>query len=297
MTHVQSLLWIGPLLVAAWYSAIPIIFAAVGGVVSERSGVPNIALEGFLLFGAFTAVWAGQHFAAIGLTAALCVGVLVGLLYAWLTQDLRIDPIISGIGLNLLAAGATQYLDMTLYPSGIEVAGLHRWPFLLLSVVLPYLVWYGLRNTRLGLRIRSAGEDPIAARLAGIPTRRVRYTALALSGAVGSLGGVFLSLVDAHTFSSNMSAGKGYIALALVVFGGWNPIRVVLGALMFGLLYALQTQVQISGWHFSLLGFTLSDSELLDSIPYLVTIIVLALVASRVRPPAALGQQDSGTSG
>lgn len=297
MTHLPSLTWIGPLLIAAWYSAIPIIFAAVGGVVSERSGVPNIALEGFLLFGAFTSVWAGQHFAALGLAVALGAGILIGLLYAWLTQDLRIDPIISGIGLNLLAAGVTQYLGMTLYPAGIEVSGLSRWPFLLLSVIVPCIAWYGLGNTRLGLRIRSAGEDPVAARLAGVSARGVRYAALALSGALGSLGGVFLSLVDAHTFSSNMSAGKGYIALALVVFGGWNPLRVVLGALMFGLLYALQTQVQISGWHFNLFGVTLSDSELLDAIPYLMTIVVLALVATRVRPPAALAQPDPGING
>jgi simple sugar transport system permease protein len=294
MTHLQTLAWLGPLLIAAWYSAIPIIFAAVGGVVSERSGVPNIALEGFLLFGAFTAVWAGQRDPVLGLAFALLIGTLLGLLYALLTQNLRVDPIISGLSINLLAAGATQYLAMTLYPSGIEVGGLLRWPFLLLSILVPLAAWYGLRNTRLGLRIRSVGEDPMAASLAGISTRKVRYIALAISGALGSLGGVFLSLVDAHTFSSNMSAGKGYIALALVVFGEWNPIRVVLGALMFGFLYAIQTQVQISGWHWNLLGINWTDSQLLDAVPYVMTIAVLAVTAARVKPPAALSQQAAG---
>lgn len=286
--HGSTMSWLLPLLVAAWYSSVPIVFAAVAGVVSERSGVPNIALEGYLLASAFAAVWAGQHSGLIGLAAAVIVAALLGLLLAFLTQDLRVDPIVSGLAITMFAVGATQYLSTDLYSSGVEVNGLNQWPFMVIAVVLPWVAAFGLANTRFGLRLRSAGEDASGARMAGISPKRVRYAALALSGALCGVGGGFLSLVDAHTFTSNMSAGKGYIALALVVFGGWRPVRVALGAVMFGFLYALQTQVQISNWHFRLGGIEWSDSLLLDALPYLMTIVVVAAAAQRVIPPREL---------
>ena len=288
MTH-----WLLPLLLGAWYCATPIAFAAVAGVVSERAGVPNIALEGYLLASAFAAVAAGQHGAVLGLIAGLAVSTLLGLILAALTQNLRINPIVSGIGMSMFAAGATQYLGTTLYPSGVEVAGFSRWPFMVLALILPFATAYLLANTRFGLRLRAVGEDPGAARMAGIDPRRVRYAALALSGTLCGLGGVFLSMVDAHTFASNMSAGRGYIALALVVFGGWKPVRVALGALMFGFLFALQTQVQISNWRLHALGIDFSNSLLLDALPYLMTVVVVAVAALRVTPPRALSNPES----
>jgi ABC-type uncharacterized transport system permease subunit len=288
----HSVTWLLPLLIGAWYSAVPIVFAAMAGVISERAGVPNIALEGFLLATAFAAGAAGQHHAVLGLLAGLGAGTLLGLLLAALTQDLRVDPIVSGLSITLFAAGATQYLATDLYPDGIDVTGLSQWPFMLLAIALPFACAALLAGTRFGLRLRSVGEDPIAARMAGISPRGMRYAALALSGAVCGLGGVFLSLVDAHSFSSNMSAGKGYIALALVVFGGWRPVRVALGALMFGFLYALQTQVQISNWHFHALGIDFSDSSLLDAVPYVMTVLVVSVVALRVTPPRALASRS-----
>lgn len=290
MTHLS---WLMPLLLGAWYSAVPIVFAAVAGVISERAGVPNIALEGYLLAAAFAAVAAGQHSAAMGLFAGIAAGVVLGLILAALTQDLKIDPIVSGIGITMFAAGATEYLSTDLYPSGVEVGGFPKWPFMILAVILPFAATYLVANTRFGLRLRSAGEDPHSARMAGISPRKIRYAALALSGALGGLGGVFLSMVDAHTFSSNMSAGKGYIALALVVFGGWRPVRVSLGALMFGFLYALQTQVQISNWRLHAFGIDLSDSLLLDAVPYLMTVVVVSIAALRVLPPRALAGKST----
>ncbi|MGO8670426.1 MAG: ABC transporter permease [Capsulimonadaceae bacterium] len=292
MTH--ALLWSLTMLIAVWYGAVPIILAGTGGLVSEKSGISNIGLEGLLLLGAFVGIWAGGHNGLIGVIAAVVVGAAAGLCMAALIQEFGIDPIVCGLSLNMMAAGATQYLSVILYPDGITVPGLPRWPFLALALVLPGACLFALGHTRWGLRLRAAGEDSRAARMAGLDVKRIRYGGLALSGALAALGGAFLSLVDAHTFSSNMSAGKGYIALALVVFGGWNPVRVAGGALMFGLLYTLQTQVQINNWHAHVLGVQFFDPALLDTAPYVATILVLAVAARRVTAPRAVGQVDEG---
>jgi simple sugar transport system permease protein len=278
---------------ATLYSATPLILAAMGGVLSERAGVVNIALEGLMLAGAFTAVWAGAASGIVGLAAAVAVGGLLGLLHAFLTQRTRMDQVVSGLGINLLAAGATRYLALRCFPSGIRVNGLPGWLFLALAILLPFLVALLLWRTRFGLRLRAVGESAESARMAGITPGPSRYAAVTLSGMLAALAGAYLSLAESHTFTSNMSAGKGYIALAAVIFGKWNPLGAAAGALFFGFFYALQTQLQISSIHLDFMGIEWTSPFLLDTLPYLMTLAALVSVVGRAIPPAALGRQDS----
>lgn len=285
--------WIAALLFAALYSATPLVLAALGGVLSERAGVVNIALEGLILTGAFVGVWAGAGSSLTGLGAALLAGGLLGLLHAFLTQKLRMNQVVSGLGINLLAAGGTRYLSLRLFPaSGVRIEGLPPELFLGLAVVLPFVILLLLTRTRFGLRLRAVGENPESARMAGLSPLPSRYTAVVLSGVLAALAGAYLSMADARTFSSNMSAGKGYIALAAVIFGKWNPLGAALGALFFGLFYAIQTQLQISGIKLTWLGIEWNSPFLLDSLPYLMTLFALISVVGRATPPAALGQEE-----
>lgn len=290
----------GALLQATLYSAVPLILAAMGGILSERSGVVNIALEGFMLFGAFVGVWgedvATQHGCSnanavlIGLLSVVLLGVILGMLHAFLTQHTKMDHVVSGLGINLLAAGATRYAYLRIYPNGVEVNGLSRLSFLIFTLPLPFLLLGLLYRTRFGLRLRACGESPSNARISGISPIPIRYFAVSFSGILGSLAGAYLSMADAHSFSTDMSAGKGYIALAAVIFGKWNPLGAAFGAIFFGFFYALQTQLQINGIHLRFGGVDWSNPYLLDSLPYLMTLIALLSVIGRAIPPASLGQ-------
>lgn len=285
--------WLVALFWATLYSATPLILAAMGGILSERSGVVNIALEGMMLTGAFAGVLAGRTSGADGLVAALVAGALLGLLHAFLTQKMRMNHVVSGLGINLLAAGATRYFALRLFPTeGARVDGIPQGAFLAIALILPLVLFAALRRTRFGLRLRAVGEDPESARMAGIAPGPARYAAVTLSGLLAALAGAYLSLADAHTFSSNMSAGKGYIALAAVIFGKWNPLGAAGGALFFGFFYALQTQLQISGIHVTWLGVEWGSPFLLDMLPYLMTIAALVSVVGRAIPPAALGAEE-----
>ncbi len=280
-------------LIATLYSATPLALAAMGGILCERSGVVNIALEGLMLAGAFVGVWAGTASSVLGLLAALGVGALLGLLHAFLTQRTRVDHVVSGLGINLLVAGVTRYLYLRYYPSGVQIPGLNGALFLGCALVLPFVVWQLLTRTRFGLRLRAVGENPESARMAGIAPSPTRYVAVTLSGVLAAFAGAYLSMADAHTFSTNMSAGKGYVALAAVIFGKWNPLGAAGGALFFGFFYALQTQLQISNIHLNFLGVEWTSPFLLDTIPYLMTLAALISVVGRAVPPAALGQEDA----
>jgi simple sugar transport system permease protein len=289
----------GAFISATCYSATPLALAALGGVLSERAGVVNIALEGLILAGAFAGAcaaavcdswWASG---LVGLIAAVGVGALLGLLHAFLTQQTRMDHVVSGLGINLLAAGITRTLYLRYFASGLSIHGLPGSLFLALAVVLPVVIWFLLARTRFGLRLRAVGESPESARMAGISPAPSRYAAVVLSGVLAGLAGAYLSLADAHTFSTNMSAGKGYIALAAVIFGKWKPVGAALGALFFGFFYALQTQLQISNIHVTALGIDWTSPFLLDTLPYLMTIAALVSVVGRAVPPAALGQEEA----
>jgi ABC-type uncharacterized transport system permease subunit len=285
-------MWVGALLWATLYSAVPILLAAMGGVLSERSGVANIALEGFLLTGAFVGVWAGQTNALVGVAAAVGAGAAMGLLHAIFVDRLRMDHIISGLAINLLAAGGTRFLAARLFPDGTNVPMLPRAPFLAVALLLPFALTLLLYRTRFGVGLRAVGENPATARGLGIASDGVRAIAVAVCGALAALGGAYLSLADAGTFSRNMSAGKGYIALAAVIFGRWKPVPTAVGALFFGLVYAIQTQVQIGGKNIRLAGITWTSAVLLDCLPYAVTIIALISFAGRSVAPAALGKVE-----
>ena len=263
-----------------------------GGVLSERAGVVNIALEGLILAGAFTGIWAGEGSAVVGLLAAVGMGALLGLLHAFLTQNTRMNHVVSGLGINLLVAGATRYLFLRLFPEGRQIAGLSPGLFLFLAVFLPFALMLLLQKTRFGLRLRAVGENPESVRMTGIAPVPIRYAAVVLSGMLASLAGAYLSMADAHRFSSNMSAGKGYIALAAVIFGKWNPLGAALGALFFGFFYALQTQMQLLNIHLKWLGIEWTSPFLLDMLPYLMTLAALISVVGRATPPAALGQEE-----
>ena len=286
--------WLIPLLLATLYNATPLVLAALGGVLSERAGVVNIALEGLMLAGAFVGVWAGQHSAFIGILAVLVVGAALGLLHACLTQKARMNHVVSGLGITLLAAGGTRFLFQRVFPSsGIDITGLPREGFVILSALLPFFIAFLLSRTRFGLRLRAVGENPESARMAGIPPFPSRAAAVTLSGVLGALAGAYLSMAEAHRFSPNMSAGKGYIALAAVIFGKWSPLGAALGALFFGFFDAVQSQLQISGVHIIWLSVEWTSPYLLQSLPYLMTIIALVSVVGRATPPAALGREEA----
>lgn len=284
--------WLIPLILATLYNAAPLVLAAMGGILSERAGVVNIALEGLILTGAFFGAWSGQHSTFLGLTAALLAGGLLGLLHAFLTQKTRMNHVVSGLGINLLAAGVTRYLSLVSFPGGIECRAIPQSFYLALALALPFAIHLLLIRTRFGLRLRAVGENPESARMAGIAPVPIRFAALTLSGVLAALAGTFLSLGDSHTFSRDMSAGKGYIALAAVIFGKWNPLGATAAALFFGLFYAVQTQLQISHIQLHWLGIEWSSPFLLDTLPYLMTLAALLSVVGRAIPPAALGQED-----
>ncbi len=284
--------WLIALVTSTLFSAVPLVLAAMGGVLSERSGVVNIALEGFMLAGAFVGFYFGLHSVPMGIFAVLITGAILGLLHAFFTQKARMNPVVSGLGLNLLLAGATRYLALRLFPEGGHIDGLSPNLFLGLAILLPFLLLFTLNQTKFGLRLRAVGENPESARMAGIAPHPPRYWAVMLSGICGTTAGAYLSMADAHTFTSDMSAGKGYVALAAVIFGKWNPLGAAGGALFFGFFYALQTQLQINQYHLNALGIEWTSPFLLDCLPYLMTLLALVSVIGRATPPAALSIEE-----
>jgi len=286
--------WLIPLLVATIFSATPLVLAAMGGILSERAGVVNIALEGLMLAGAFAGVWAGQQSPWIGLAAAIAAGGMLGLLHALLTQKTKMNHVVSGLGITLLAAGGTRFLFQRVFPSaGLNIQGLPRELFVGLAVAIPIAVAVMLQRTKFGLRLRAVGESPESARMAGISPEPTRLIAVTLSGVLGALAGAYIAMAETHQFSPGMSAGKGYIALAAVIFGKWSPIGATLGALFFGFFDALQSQLQISGVHLVGFGVEWTSPYLLQALPYLMTIVALVSVVGRATPPAALGREDA----
>jgi len=288
--------------------ATPIALAALGGVVTERSGVTNIALEGSMLVGAFAGVVAADRTGSIvaAVAAAIIAGTALAALHAFASITLRSDQIVSGMALNILALGLTSYLDYQLYGTTGTPAGLPEVPdvrltalsgvplfgeifasqssIVWLTLALVAVLHIGLFRTVLGLRLRAVGEHPRAAETVGIRVRRVRYAAVLASGALAALGGAYLSLSVAHSFTDGMTGGRGFIGLAAMIFGRWSPIGALVASLIFGYGNALS---------FSLQGAKLGDTavpvQLLGTLPYLLTILAVAGFVGRSRPPAADG--------
>ena len=288
--------------------ATPIALAALGGVVTERGGVTNIALEACMLVGAFFGIVAADRSRNIwiALAVALIAGALVALLHAFASITLRSDQIVSGMALNILALGLTTYLDYQLYGTTGTPADLPAIPDIRLGFLsdMPYLgaaigdhnsiVWVMLLlvvllqvflfRTVIGLRIRAVGEHPRAAETVGIRVRRIRYATVIASGALAALGGAYLSLGVAHSFTDGMTGGRGFIGLAAMIFGRWTPVGALVASLIFGYGNALSTSLQ---------GATIGDVrvpvQLLGTLPYILTILAVAGFVGRSRPPAADG--------
>ena len=274
-----------PLLAAAFRLATPLIFAALGGVISERAGVIALALEGMMLMGAFASLAAAKATgnALIGLCAGMLAGAITGLLHAVLTQRLRTPHLLSGVGINLGALGFTTFalrqsadgVDSRALLSGEAMTAL---AFLAVGVC-----WFFLARTPVGLRLRACGENPRAAQAAGVPVNRIRYGAVILSGALAGLGGVALALASLGSFTENMTAGRGYIALAAVIFGRWTPLGAAGAALLFGFGDALQLTLQTAGFS------RIVPPDLLALLPYLLTLMALIFFRGGAAP-AALGE-------
>ena len=277
--------------------AIPYLFAAAGGVMSERAGLIGLTLEGYMLGGAFFAVLGSfySHSPVVGAVAAVAGGGVFALIYAVCAIRFRADQVVVGIAINLLVIGLTRFLLRLFFDSssnsprvaGFSVQGsgtgfgaLLLNPLVLLGiVVIPAIAWL-LYRTPFGLRVRAVGEHPAAAASVGVPVNRVRYIAVAASGMLAGLGGAYLAL-DQHQFTDGMTAGRGFIALAATIFGRWDPARAGLACLLFAAAETLQIQLQ---------GSQVIPSQFVEMIPYVLTIVALAGVVGRAVAPAALGK-------
>jgi ABC-type uncharacterized transport system permease subunit len=270
----------------------PLIFAALGGMFSERSGVINIALEGMMLVGAFGAaagtLW--THSPWLGSLLGMAAGAALAGLYALFAIRLRANQIVAGMAINLLALGLTPFCCKLLYDAtgstpNIPVDERFQAAPLYLAWVLVGLCWLVMNRTRVGLRLSFAGENPQALDAAGIPVNRVRWLAVLTSGALAGLGGASLSIFLASSFSRNMTAGRGFMALAALIFGKWRPVPAALACLLFGFADAAQIRLQ----NVVLWGKEPVPVQFIQVLPYVVTILVLAGFVGRSRAPKALG--------
>lgn len=295
---------------AAIRLATPVTFAALAAVVCERSGVTNIAMEGVMLVGAFFAAWAGWISANpwIGLLGGVLASTLFSLLFAWAVVHLHINHVVTGAIMNILAFGLTRYLMMVFYgrqgTSESIAITLHNYKFaipvlaeipfvgkalfdqtpLVYLSILSVFVWAWIfKKTRLGLSLMASGEHPMALETLGRSVYRVRYLAILLSGVLCGLAGSFLSIENSNSFTEGMTNGRGFIALAANIAGGWRPFGVFAASLFFGFVDALQMRVQS-------LGFIKIPSEIFLVFPYVATIIAVAGLVHTSRPPAALGK-------
>lgn len=286
-------------------TATPLALAALGETIAERAGVINVGLEGCVMAGAFGAlVAAGAGGVGAGFAASALAGAALAAVFAIAVVRLGTDQIITGTALTLLGLGGTGALYRTLYGASgaalsvptagpLALPGLASLPVighaLFAQPVMTYaaallvpITWWALYRTHAGLALRAIGEAPDAARAAGIAVRRVRATAVVIGGALGGLAGGTLVLAQAGTFAEGMSAGRGFVAIAIVVLGRWHPLGAAIGALVFGAATALQFLFQAMGWAL--------PYQLFLALPYALTLAALAAARGRGRPPAALGQ-------
>jgi general nucleoside transport system permease protein len=287
---------------SAWGYAIPLVLAALVGVIGERSGVVNIGIEGQMLVAAFAGFFASAYSGSllVGVLAGIGSGLILGGFLAWTTVKWRMDQIIAGVVLNIVATGITSFY----YTPGKQLPGLmpsfdvpllSKIPligdvfftgtsiFATLAILAALAVHFGLFHTRWGLRTRSVGEYPSAADTAGINVQRLRLVNVTLAGSLAGCAGVYLSMDASSSFERNMVAGRGFLALAIMIMGAWRPLRAFVMAIFFGFINAVASQLQQSG------NFDVPP-QLTGTLPFVVTIIVLAIAAGRVRAPGAVGQ-------
>jgi simple sugar transport system permease protein len=293
------------LIAATLRYATPLTFGAMAGIVSERSGVVNVGIEGMMLMGAFFGIFGADLLDSwfLGLLVAMAAGGLLALLHAFFSIQLRADQIVSGMALNFLALGITGYVFLDHYgdqgtPDNISrvpdlsIPGLKDTSFfgdaigktnvlIWVSLIAVVLLTVYLFRTPGGLRLRSVGEHPRAAETVGISVMRTRYVAVVASGMFAALGGAYLSIGFVGSFNQGMTAGRGFIALAAVIFGKWRPAGALAAALLFGFSTALAQRLP---------AFSPSAAVLFQALPYVLTLIAVAGIIGRSRPPAAVGQ-------
>lgn len=280
------------LLGATLRMATPLIFAAMGGLLSERSGVMNIALEGFMLIGAFAGA-AGTHYTGrpwLGLLiGAVAAGVTAIILAVWCIT-LRGDQIVAGTAINLLGLGVPAFLLQRLFGTAGRSPTVETLPTVAsgVSVLVPIafllvpIIQVWLFRTRAGLRVMAAGEHPRAAESVGIAVDRYRYGCVIASGVLAGIGGAFLSIGDLSIFTNGMTNGRGFIALAAMIFGNWTPIGTLGACLLFGAAQAVQLQSQAVGLPIS--------KELILALPYVLTLVAITGLVRHSTPPAGLGR-------
>jgi simple sugar transport system permease protein len=288
--------------------ATPLCYAAVGGMFSERSGVVNIGLEGMMLAGAFFACLGADKFNSwgMGVLTAMVAGAGFALVHAFFAIHLRADQIVGGTAINFLALGVTGYFFIQIYGENGTPGDLPQIPAVHLnfldgvtffgdafadlnlmiwhSFVLLIVAWLVLFRTPVGLRLRAVGEHPRAAETVGISVYATRYVAVMVSGILAALGGAYLSIGYVHSFNENMTVGKGFIALAAVIFGNWRPFGAYAAAILFGASTALS---------FRLATYSDAGAVLFQGLPYFLTLIAVAGVIGRSIPPAAVGRPYS----
>jgi ABC-type uncharacterized transport system permease subunit len=285
--------------------ATPLTFAAIGGMFSERSGVVNIGLEGMMLMGAFWGIWGADKTGSWvwGVLIAMASGGLLALVHAFFAIQLRADQIVGGTAVNFLALGITGYFFVDLYHGQNVPIGISQIPdvnlakssshsffansighlnlmiwIAILLVPLSYIVMF---KTPIGLRIRACGEHPRAADTVGINVYVVRYCSVVLSGILASMGGAFLTVGYLNTYNENVTAGRGFIALAALIFGNWRPFGAFGAALLFGFSTALAFRLGV---------YSANAATLFQALPYVLTLIAVAGIIGRTIPPAAVGR-------
>jgi simple sugar transport system permease protein len=302
--HLNTVFVWSALVAAMLRYATPLLFAALGGIVSERSGVINIGLEGMMLMGCYFGIYGADVLGSwvLGLAVAVAAGGLLALVHAWFSIHLRANQVVSGTGINFLALGITGYFFTAQYgPNGtpskisqvpnvklpliqhvgffgqaIGDANLMTWIGLALVPVLSVFLF----RTRWGLRLRAVGEKPRAADTVGLPVLPIRYVAVVVSGMLAALGGAYLSVAFVGSFSQDMTEGRGFIALAAVIFGRWRPGGALVATLLFGFSSALADRLP---------AFSGTLATLFQALPYVLTLVAVAGLIGASRPPAASG--------
>jgi simple sugar transport system permease protein len=281
--------------------ALPLALAAMVGIMCERTGIVNIGIEGTMLLSAFVAFFVASltQNIVIGLIAAIFTGSMMGLVLAVMAVSWRMDQIIAGTIINILATGLTSFLYVqgktipTVFQS-FEIPILSKIPFFgpvlfihgaltFLGIAVILALYVAIYHTTWGLRSRAVGEHPSSADTAGVSVARLRYINVTIAGAVGALAGAYLALELVGSFERGFIAGKGFTALALMIFGRWNPLGALAAAMFFGLAQAYANQLMID-------QIVNIPSQFTAALPYIMTIIVLTVSAGKVRPPAAEGQ-------